>query len=140
MFDLASAERLSYWKKLREQIETSQEPFQEVVDLWSKAPFVNPYLDPFVPDSWPDPWHLILDGKFDDLAICLGMLYTLKLTQRFYNTLCEIHMSMPEEKNKRQFYLLVHDHAVLNFEYGTVSPIDVIKTIKTNTLWSVTTL
>lgn len=140
MFDLTVSERLGYWKKTREQLETSETPFQEVIDLWARAPFVSPYLDPFNPASWPDPWHLIIDGKFDDLAICLGMLYTLKLTQRFYDTTCEIHMSMPDEKNKRQFFLVVEDHAVLNFEYGKVSPVDAIKNTKTNTLWSSTTL
>lgn len=137
MFDLRSNERLNYWKQFRDKLETSSNPLQDVIDLWTKAPFVSPYLDPFNPKSWPDPWHLVIDGKYDDLAICLGMLYTLKLTQRFYNAECEIHMSIGEEKKDRCFFLVVDHSRVLNYDYGKISKIKDLPTMQTNTLWSV---
>ncbi len=80
MFDLHGTERLIEWKKFRDSLETDESPLIRVADLWSKAPFVNSYLNPKNPTEWPDPWQLILDLKLDDLAICLGMLYTIKLT------------------------------------------------------------
>jgi hypothetical protein len=140
VFDLDGAQRLTYWKKLRDKIETSDEPVRDVLDLWIKAPFVNRYLDPFDPNSWPDPWHLIIDGKYDDLAICLGMLYTLKLTQRFYDVPCEIHMSIPDDNSNTDFYLIIDNQQVLNYEYGKISSIEVLENVKTSTLWNVKTL
>ena len=68
-------------------------------------------MNPEDSDSWPDPWHLIIDGKFDDLAITLGILYTLKLTERFIGSNFEIHMAI--EKEKEIFYFLIMDKKVV---------------------------
>lgn len=136
MFNLYGTERLTEWKNFRDSLESSQTPYQDVARFWSQAPFVSPYLNPKEPSEWPDPWHLILDGKFDDLAIALGMLYTLKLTQRFIGTKCEIHMSMlPSEKESR-YFLVIDDQHVLNFEYANAVGKEVLENIKTNLLWS----
>ena len=103
MFNLHGTERVLAWKSFRNQLETLANPFQSVVEFWSRAPLVNLYLDPNTPESWPDPWHLIIDDRFDDLAIVLGMLYTIKLTDRFSNIDLEIYMSV-EEKNPIFFF------------------------------------
>ena len=103
MFDLYDTERLAEWKRLRDSLETSQTPLEDILRVWKMAPFVSPYLDPDDSKSWPDPWKLIIDGRFDHLAICLGMLYTAKLTQRFMDSKYEIHMSM----SNKEFYLSI---------------------------------
>lgn len=118
MFDLFDTEKLKSWREFRLSLETSATPFQDVALLWSKAPFVNRYLNPHNPNSWPDPWKLIMDGKFDDLAICLGMCYTLQLTERFKSDKFEIHMSILPECS--QYMLVVNDREVLNLEPRTV--------------------
>lgn len=139
VFDQFGTKRLEHWKNFRETLETSLDPLYEVAKLWSKAPFVNPHLDPHNPNSWPDPWHLVLDLRLDDLAIALGMLYTIKLTQRFTDTQCEIHMSMSRGKNP--VYMLIVDHThVLNYEHGYVIPADQIKSIVTERIYSVAKL
>lgn len=120
MFDLYGNDRLTAWKKFRNNLETSSQPFEDVSEFWSKAPFVNQFLDRHDPKSWPDPWHLIIDGKFDDLAICLGMLYTLKLTQRFTGSVYEIHISMPDHNTQDHFFLVVDRSKVLNLAYREV--------------------
>ena len=124
MFDLHGTERLAEWKKIRDHLETCDDPIQEVADLWSSAPFVSKYLDPFSPTDWPDAWRLILDGKFDDLAICLGMLYTLQLTQRFMDVQYEIHMSINPKTKEPAFYLSVDRSFVLNYTYKEVVGFD----------------
>jgi hypothetical protein len=118
VFDLFDTEKLKSWREFRLSLETSATPFQDVALLWSKAPFVNRYLNPHNPNSWPDPWKLIMDGKFDDLAICLGMCYTLQLTERFTSDKFEIHMSILPEGD--QYMLVVNDREVLNLEPRTV--------------------
>lgn len=136
MFDLHGADRLTEWKRFRDSIEVDVQPLNKVADLWSKAPFVNQYLDPKNPSEWPDPWHLVLDLKLDDLAICLGMLYTLKLTQRFMDTNCEIHTSMlPKDFNKK-FFLVVDNQFVLNYTPRKVDSKDVLSQIQTDKIWA----
>lgn len=106
VFDLHGTERLTEWRRLRNQLETDDSPFQTVLSTWSRAPLVNSYIDPDQPHQWPDPWHLILDDRYDNLALTLGIMYTLKLTQRFMNEKFKIHKSMLEQES---FYLAVGD-------------------------------
>jgi len=134
VFNLYGNERLTEWKTFRDSLETSKTPYQDVAMMWSRAPFVNSYLDPKSPETWPDPWHLVLDGKFDDLAIALGMLYTLKLTRRFMESKFEIHMSMLNEIEKK-YILIVDDSYILNWEFRQVKETKDL-TLKTSLLWS----
>ena len=123
MFDSHGTLRLARWREFRDNLETSQTPFQDVAELWARAPLVNPYLDPDRSDLWPDAWHLILDDRYDDLAICLGMLYTLKLTQRFMDADFEIHTSMLQTDREANYFLVIDNSFVLNWEYRRVVPI-----------------
>lgn len=136
MFNLYGNERLAAWKQFRDSLESSETPFLEVAELWSRAPFVSPYLNPNNSSEWPDPWHLVLDLRLDDLAIALGMLYTIKLTQRFIDTPCEIHMSMSLNNKETNYFLVVDNKYVLNKEYKNVVGIDELKGLKTNIIWS----
>ncbi len=135
MFDEHGVHRLTEWKRFRDRLETSQNPLEDLADFWSRAPFVNSYLDENNPSKWPDPWHLVLDERLDDLAIALGMLYTLKLTQRFMRSDCEIHTSMLPDKTTCHF-LLVDNKYVLNYRYREVVDVSELKDLKTNKLYS----
>jgi hypothetical protein len=135
VFDVYGNDRLVAWKEFRDSLETSKHPLEDVAKLWSSAPFVSAYLDPQNPNQWPDPWHLILDLRLDNLAIALGMLYTIKLTQRFTDAKCEIHMSMLS-KNEPTYLLIVDEKHVLNFEYRNVVDIEDLKDIKTSLIQS----
>jgi len=135
MFNLYGNERLIKWKKFRDSLESCDDPLTRVAELWATAPFVNPYIDPTNPNEWPDPWHLVLDSKLDELAISLGMLYTIKLTQRFMDSNCEIHKSMLPNNLEPSFYLVVDQQYVMNYEPRIVHGIDVLDKVQTNTLW-----
>ena len=129
MFDCHGNERLAAWKQFRNDLETSSNPFLDVAEFWSRAPFVSPYLDPNNSTEWPDPWHLVLDNRLDNLAIALGMLYTIKLTQRFIDTPCEIHTSTSTEN---EYFLVVDNQYVLNKEYRQVVSVNELNGLKTN--------
>jgi hypothetical protein len=118
VFNLYQTDKLKAWKDFRDTLEVSQNPFADVAEFWAKAPFVNRYLDPYRSNTWPDPWKLILDNQFDDLAIALGMCYTLQLTSRFKDSKYEIHMSMSPSETRH--ILVIDDSAVLNWEYRSV--------------------
>ena len=136
VFDQYGTDRLAAWKEFRESLENSEHPLEDVAELWAQAPFVSSYLDPQNPAEWPDPWHLILDLRLDELAIALGMLYTIKLTTRFIDTECEIHTSTFTNRDEPSYFLVVDKKYVLNLEYKSVVSIDEIKNIETRLIWS----
>lgn len=124
MFNASPNERLAKWKQFRDTLETSNTAFADIAEFWSHAPFVSDFLDPYNAVSWPDPWHLILDGRFDDLAITLGMLYTILLTQRFMVTSCEIHMSIVSKNQSPSYWLTIDGTLALNYHYKQVVTVD----------------
>jgi hypothetical protein len=134
VFDRYGADRLTQWKEFRNSLEISNTPFDDVAKFWSQAPFVSPYLNPQNPTEWPDPWHLVLDSRLDDLAIALGMLYTIKLTRRFMDSKCEIHTSMSTKEKK--YILVVDNQHVLNLQYGDVVDFDNITKDETSLIWA----
>ena len=136
VFDEHGTDRLASWKEFRNSLEISEHPLEDVAELWAQAPFVSPYLDPQNPTEWPDPWHLILDLRLDDLAIALGMLYTIKLTHRFMDTNCEIHMSMFPDKKDPTYMVIVDNQYVLNLEYKSVVSIEKLNGVHTKLLWT----
>ena len=136
MFDLHGNERLAEWKKIRDSIETSQDPYEIVSDLWARAPLVNTFLDPHNSVGWPDPWHLILDNRYDDLAICLGIVYTLQLTQRFMDAKYEIHMSINPQDDTPCYFVIVNSSAVLNFCYRKVFRIEDLIDVNSDMIWT----
>lgn len=115
MFDVYGTERLIAWKNIRELLEVSQDPFHDLIAVWRQAPYVNDYLDPEFPDQWPDPWKLVLDGKFDELAINLGIVYSLTLTKRFMDETIEIHRNI-STKEKR-YLVVLHDQVLDYIQY-----------------------
>jgi len=140
VFNEHGTDRLAAWKEFREGLETSEHPLEDVANLWSQAPFVSPYLDPNNPEEWPDPWHLILDLRLDDLAIALGMLYTIKLTRRFMDVECEIHTSLLPNNKDPSYMLVVDKKHVLNFEYKSVVNVKDIGNIKTSLVRNISKL
>lgn len=135
VFDLHGIDRLTAWKTLREEIEISDLPLCKCAEFWKKAPYVNQYLDPFRSDTWPDPWRLVIDGKYDDLAITLGMLYTLKLTDRFNRIKLEIYADSNLDHKEKKFYLKVGESGVLNMIYGEVCDISSLQDRKSKLIF-----
>jgi len=136
VFNCYDQDRLAAWKEFRQELETSNKPLEDVAKLWSYAPFVSPYLDHQNPHTWPDPWHLVLDSRLDELAITLGMLYTIKLTQRFRNSKCEVYRVKRPLDKEYSYILVVDNQSVLNFEYNRVVGVDTLSGCESNLLWT----
>jgi len=85
MWNQKPEERLHEWKEFREKIGQLDLPqaLRETSQLWSYAPYVTHYLDSIDITKWPDPWTLLHENYYCDLAKCLGMLYTLYLSNHF---------------------------------------------------------
>ena len=121
MWKLNSTERLSRWRDFRKSIEHL--PIEEAIELvakfWTACPFTPYYLDPDQPMSWPDPWTLVEENYWCDLAKCLGMLYTIKLTA--HDPEVEIRVYNDHE-SRAQYNLVWIDQGkyVLNMNDGEV--------------------
>ena len=44
------------------------------------APMINNWMDYTDITSWPDPWELLEDSGYDELAKCIGIVYTMYLS------------------------------------------------------------
>ena len=113
VFNLKTEDRLLTWRNFRNTIEESNSPFEDVALFWSTTPYNSKVLDPYNPKSWPDPWKLVINNRYDLLAITLGICYTLTLTARFKESKCEIYTSVTEGDEPR-YMCLVNDKYVLN--------------------------
>lgn len=80
--DINCRDRILKWREWRNSLAdlTKGDCLKEVAITWAKAPLVNHYLIPDDIKDWPDPWTLINDNIYCDLAITLGMFYTLSLS------------------------------------------------------------
>lgn len=137
LFDLHGIERISAWKQFRNELEHSNDPLQQTVDLWCRAPFVNSFLDPNLPETWPGPWELVLDNKYDELGLALGQLYTLQLTDKFKQSRFDILAVTSSDSLSETFVVLVDGEYLLNLEYMSVtSVIELKEKIKSRLIWS----
>jgi len=123
VFNLRTEDRLRTWREFRDTLETSKTPVDDVAQFWAKTPYNSKVLDPFYKDSWPDPWKLVINNRYDLLAITLGMCYTLTLTARFKECKCEIYMSVVPGDDPR-FMSVINNEHVLNLHHGAVTTVD----------------
>jgi hypothetical protein len=120
VFDLKTEDRLQAWRDFRDSLETSVTPLEDVARFWAKTPYNSKVLDPYHVKSWPDPWKLVINNRYDLLAITLGICYTLTLTARFKETKCEIYTSVTDKEEPR-YMCVIDDKFVLNLHHGAVT-------------------
>jgi hypothetical protein len=116
MFELNYEKRLGSWSELRESIETSNNPYQDVIDFYKQAPQVSIHTDPWDNKTWPDPWELLLENQYCEFCTVLGMCYSLQLTERFSEANFEIHIGIDEEKSKSHYLLSVNKQTIIGWD------------------------
>jgi hypothetical protein len=125
MFQQKPEDRLRSWREFRASIESLplDKALDQTVEFWTKAPFTPYNLDPDVPLEWPDPWTLIMENSYCDIAKCLGIVYTILLTNHRAGLSIEIRQyEDPETKhvynlawiNQGKYILNMIDGAVVN--------------------------
>jgi hypothetical protein len=135
MFDKKYEDRLQLWSNFRSQLETSDNPIQDTIDLYNRAPLVSIMVDPYDKESWIDPWELIYENIYCNFAIILGIFYTLKLTERFSSSRFEIHIST-DKKNSEVKYLLYVDNVVIGYNrFKAIAAEDVPTNLKTEKIY-----
>jgi hypothetical protein len=91
MFQQSAEARLRVWRDFRNQLD--QLPLltalEQTTQYWARAPFTPWHLELSRVDTWPDPWTLIEENYYCDIAKCLGIIYTISLTQHKKNITIE---------------------------------------------------
>jgi len=117
MFNLPADDRLSAWAQLKQNLETSSTPFEDVVKFWTDAPFIpyNKNVDPFNRHAWPTPWDIIVENRYDDFTRALMMANSVKLTKRFKDSNISIETRVDNSQNKSYNIVIVNEEQVLNY-------------------------
>ncbi len=126
MFTEPIDDRVVLWRNFREELKQVDEStaLKQTAELWSKAPFMSHYLTPDQPEEWPDPWELLTDNLYCNIAIALGMCYTLGLAGFAPDQLfLKIHV-------QDNLNLVFYKNNILNYESGI--PINTSQLLKTN--------
>lgn len=112
--DRKQTTRLLSWKNLREKLEQSDNPLEEVTNYFLNLPKVKFYTDPYDQSTWPTPWELIDENEYCQFNIILGICYTLQLTERFKNIQPKINVAI-DKINKTVYYMLLLDDKVYGY-------------------------
>ena len=112
MFDKSDVERLRAWYEFRLNLETADDPIQDTIDLYNKAPLVSRMMDPYESESWLDPWELLNENLYCEFSIILGIGYTLSLTDRFLNEGKEIHICTNKEIAQTKYLLYIGNNVI----------------------------
>jgi hypothetical protein len=117
------------WYKLRQTLETSEDPFSDVVNFFQRLPRVKLYTDPYDSATWPTPWELIDENEYCDFNLILGICYTIQLTERFKDCRPTINLTI-DIVNKTVYYLLCIDDKVYGYDDGWITVSELPKSLK----------
>lgn len=125
MFNKSIDNRLSDWVSLRQSLEFSLDPLQEVWNFWKLAPFIpyNRHIDSRNHYGWPTPWDIIVDNKYDDFTRALMIGRTLMLTDRYSNSTIEIKTLVDKTKPCQYNIVCIDNQWVLN--YNDIGPVSI---------------
>jgi hypothetical protein len=114
MFDKKYEQRLLIWREFRDSLETADDPIQETINFYDRAPECLIAADPFTPSSWPTAWELLEENNYCAFVKILAICYTLQLTDVLSQASYEIHITR-DFKNSSTYYLLYVDERVIGF-------------------------
>jgi len=116
MFDKSEGERLRLWHDFRNTLETADDPIQNTIEFYDKAPLVSITIDPYDPTTWMDPWELLNYNMYCDFGKILAIGYTLSLTDRFSSVPKMIHISTNKKVAETKYLLYIGD-VVVGYHY-----------------------
>lgn len=123
MFDKNDYDRLRAWAEFRNSLEQSDNPINDTINLYNKAPTVSISMDPWDQTTWLNPWELLQENQYCSFSKILGIFYTLQLCERFSKSNFEIHICTDNE-NSEVKYLLKLDDIVIGYEQHEPVAID----------------
>ena len=127
--------QLDAWFKLRQNLETSSDPFLDVSNFFLKLPKVKFYTDPYDSSTWPTPWELVSENEYCEFNLILGICYTLQLTDRFKDITPTIHIAV-DNVSKTVYYLLLIEDKVYGYDIEWSAVADLPKSLKIQKIYN----
>jgi hypothetical protein len=119
-FDGRLEQRIVAWRKFRNGLSIWPDDLERVAAAWAKAPIRN-YLTQDEEDKWPDPWQLISDNIYCDIAVALGIFYTLHFSSYPQKQgLRMVGYRLRSSHKEVNLVLCEGDKYVLNYELGRI--------------------
>lgn len=112
MFEKSYEDRLVDWISFRNSLEISENPLEDVVDFYKKAPIVSFQVDPFDQSTWLTPWEILKENLYCDFVKILAICYTLQLTERFSQQEFEIHIALDDKRSSTNYLLFIGDTCI----------------------------
>lgn len=121
-YDLNCRDRILAWREWRLTLDdmSFENALTETATAWSRVPLVNHYLSVDEPDEWPNPWELINENHYCDLAVCLGMFYTIALSKHKTPTLTMNLYRDIEASTWMHLCQMEEGKYVLNWKHGGI--------------------
>ena len=117
MWPVGYEERLRSWVQLRSDCENKplNEQLNQIAGWWGHVPRVKHAIHWHDKSNWPDPWELLADNNFDELAIALGMSYTLLMLDSI-NTSVELAQVKDQTAVEYNIVLVDDRKYILNYD------------------------
>ena len=109
LFNAGYEQRLSAWRNLRNSLSTDNSCIQTVLDVYQHCPLTKTSTDYFKKDTWPSAWQLLDKNEYNLFDKCLGVMYTVNLTERFCKEKFSIIRAVTKEEsdNNHKFYYII---------------------------------
>ena len=114
-------DRLRLWQDFRKKLSAMSvaDAITQTEHLWSYAPYQKHYLTTDNIREWPDPWELIYENYYCTLAIALGIVYTLYLTDHKVDAEIRIY-SDPKTNELYNLVFIEQGKYILNMIHDSV--------------------
>ena len=110
-------DRLKSWSELRSQCEELplEQALDHIASWWGPAPRMNNVIHWNDQSNWPDPWDLLADNSYDELALALGMSYTVSMIDKFD---CSVEIAQATDDQGQELNLVLVDDRkyILNYD------------------------
>lgn len=105
-------DRLSIWKRLRDELVSKSDPIQHVINFWNSIPPSSRNIDPYDQSTWPDPWQMIEENVYCEYTKILAVAYTLMLSESSKDWRYEIHIGIDRDDSKLYYMLIANDKVI----------------------------
>ena len=119
-FNGRTEQRILNWRQFRKSLDVWPNDLDKVARTWASAPLVN-YLHQDHKEQWPCAWQMIADNLYCDIAVALGMFYTLYYSSYPQKeTLRMVGYKLRSEHKEFNLVICEGEKYVLNYDLGRV--------------------
>jgi len=110
-------ETLQSWVQLRSDCQNKPllDQLNQITGWWGHAPRVKHAVHWNDQKNWPTPWELLADNNYDELALALGIAYTIIMLSDITTT---VELVQAKDDTASEYYIILVDNGkyILNYD------------------------